>query len=106
MATAAIIMMGVHTSPTNHGQNHPIRKLSGSIINRIVWKPRRTLSYSSSVSVKRTLYISLVRSQFNFCSQLWSPAYIGVGKGGGAEGAKAPPTLKLEGDGRLVVVNR
>ena len=38
---------------------------------------------------------------------------IGVGKGG-AEGAKAPPTLKLEGlsppnfmlDGRLVVVNR
>ena len=27
-------------------------------------------------SVKRTLYISLVYSQFNFCSQLWSPAYI------------------------------
>ena len=37
---------------------------------------RRNIPFSSSVSVKRTLYISLVRSQFNFCSQLWSPAYI------------------------------
>ena len=48
----------------------------------------------------------------NFPFDPWT-IVIGVGKGG-AEGAKAPPTLKLEGlsppnfmlDGRLVVVNR
>uniref|UniRef100_A0A1X7SKP2 Reverse transcriptase domain-containing protein n=1 Tax=Amphimedon queenslandica TaxID=400682 RepID=A0A1X7SKP2_AMPQE len=37
---------------------------------------RRNISASSSMSVKRSLYISLVRSHLSYCSQLWSPAYI------------------------------
>ena len=37
---------------------------------------RRNISASSSTSVKRSLYISLVRSHLSYCSQLWSPAYI------------------------------
>ena len=34
---------------------------------------RRTFSSSSDVRVRRLLYISLVRSQFTYCSQLWRP---------------------------------
>ena len=34
---------------------------------------RRNISASHSVSVKRLLYITLVRSHFAYCSQLWRP---------------------------------
>ena len=37
---------------------------------------KRTLSASASVNLKKQLYISLVRSHFSFCSQVWKPKYV------------------------------
>ena len=34
---------------------------------------RRTFSNHSAVSTKKQLYLSLVRSQFSYCSQIWRP---------------------------------
>ena len=36
----------------------------------------RTFSSSSSVQVKKMLYLALVRSQITHCSQLWRPHHI------------------------------
>ncbi len=37
---------------------------------------RRSFSSSNSVFTRRSLYISLVRSQMSYCSQLWRPLLI------------------------------
>ena len=37
---------------------------------------RRTISVSSSTKTKKSLYLSLVRSQLTYCSQLWRPNMI------------------------------
>ena len=37
---------------------------------------RRTFSNSVSVRAKKLLYLSLVRSQLTYCSQLWRPQFI------------------------------
>ena len=37
---------------------------------------RRTLSPSASVSLKKTLYITLVWSHLTYCSQLWRPRFL------------------------------
>ena len=37
---------------------------------------RRTFSSSTSVRVKKLLYLSLVRSQITYCSQVWRPHLI------------------------------
>ena len=37
---------------------------------------RRTISVSSSTKTKKSLYLSLVRSQLTYCSQLWRPNII------------------------------
>ena len=37
---------------------------------------RRTFSSSASVKVKKTLYLTLIRSQLTYCSQVWKPHLI------------------------------
>ncbi len=37
---------------------------------------RRTFSFSTLASIKLKLYLSLVRSQLSYCSQLWRPAFL------------------------------
>ena len=37
---------------------------------------RRSFSSTNSISTKKKLYISLVRSQLTYCSQMWKPALI------------------------------
>ena len=37
---------------------------------------RRTFSIYVSVKAKKLLYLSLVRSQLTYCSQLWTPQFI------------------------------
>ena len=37
---------------------------------------RRNLHQSSDLQVRRTVYLSLVRSQLSYCSQLWRPHLI------------------------------
>ena len=43
---------------------------------RILGLLKHSFSMSLSVAAKRKLYISLVRSQLTYCSQLWRPALI------------------------------
>ena len=43
---------------------------------RILGLLKRTFSSTSTVSVKKRLFISLVRSQLSYCSQIWRPALI------------------------------
>ena len=43
---------------------------------RILGLLKRTFSSTSTVSVKKKLFISLVRSQLSYCSQIWRPALI------------------------------
>ena len=40
---------------------------------KMLYLIRRSFSSTSSASVKKRLYISLVRSNFSYCSQLWRP---------------------------------
>ena len=37
---------------------------------------RRTLPPSAPVMIKKQLYISLVRSHFSYCSQIWKPHHV------------------------------
>ena len=64
------IMMRVDLSWTDH-YNHLCSKAYRSL-NLI----RRTLSASSPTSLKKQLYISLVRSHLCYCSQIWRPRFI------------------------------
>ena len=50
----------------------------------------RSFSKHQTVTAKRTLYISLVRSQVIYCSVIWKPNHIKQGRiWGGALGAEA-----------------
>ena len=43
---------------------------------RVLSLLRRSFSSTNSISTKKKLYISLVRSQLTYCSQMWKPALI------------------------------
>ena len=57
-----------------------------------------SFSKHQTVTAKRTLYISLVRSQVIYCSVIWKPNHIKQGWiwGGGALGAEAPFIFLLD----------
>jgi hypothetical protein len=45
--------------------------------NSSMWLIKRTVGYRASSNVKRQLYISLVRSKLEYCTQLWSEQHTG-----------------------------
>ena len=44
--------------------------------NKLLGLLKRTCPLLSSVSVRRSLYLSLVKSQLCYATQVWSPAYV------------------------------
>ena len=44
--------------------------------NKLLGLLKRTCPLLSSVSVRRSLYLSLVKSQLFYATQVWSPAYV------------------------------
>ena len=44
--------------------------------NKLLGLLKRTCPLLSSVSVRRSLYLSLVKSQLCYATQFWSPAYV------------------------------
>ena len=46
--------------------------------NKLLGLLKRTCPLLTDVSVRRSLYLSLVKSQLCYATQVWSPAYVGL----------------------------
>ena len=62
------------TLASNLSWNHHYKKITGKAY-KLLGLLRRTFT-TDSISAKKHLYISIVRSQLLYCSQVWRPHYI------------------------------
>ena len=46
--------------------------------NRLLWLLKRTCPLLTDLSVRRTLYLALVKSQLSYATQVWSPSQISL----------------------------
>ena len=60
----------------NLGWSNHYDLISGKAYGQLSLICRTLFSFSTSTSTKLKLYLSLVRSQLSYCSQLWRPAFI------------------------------